>query len=167
MSNVSFDGENKIIEITKAPINGLVELDAKADVYSTWKEWMLLSDNSKYEPALRSVGGDPISSAKNLGATFFLINGWRIRPYEANHRLTLTGNLFTDPPGDSPVVSTLGYYNVVVEYFISNLTDSVSADLGSIVDAVWDKPLAPAGPGTTGEALSRIKATISLLPANL
>jgi len=164
MSNVSFSGEDKIIQITKEPIAGLVDLDVKADIYSAWKEWMLLSDNSKFEPAMRAVGGDPISSMKNLGATFFLINGWRIRPYEANHRLVLTGNLFTDPPGDSPVVSTVGYYNVVVEYFISNLTDSVSADLGDVATAVWDKPLDSPAPGTYGEAIKKIKATTMLIP---
>ncbi len=110
MPNVSFDGVNKIIQVTLAPSGGEVELDVKVDVYSDWKEWLLLSDNSKFAPAIRAVGGDPISGIQSLGSTFFLINGWRIRPYEANHRFTLNGNLYTDPSGFSPVIeqATLG-----------------------------------------------------------
>ena len=123
MAYVTFDGPNSLIIVDP----GITELDVQIDLYSDWKEWSLLSDNLKFQPAFRSVGGDPISDTRNLGATFFLINGWRIRPDEVDHRLTITGNLFTDPAGFSPVVPTLGDFNVIVEYSTSNLIDTVAA----------------------------------------
>lgn len=125
MALVTFDGSNKLIIVDP----GVTELDVKVDLYSDWKEWSLLSDNLKYEPAFRAVGGDPISDTRNLGATFFLINGWRIRPDEADHRLIITGNLFTDPAGFSPVVSTLGNFSVIVEYSVSNLVDATVSNI--------------------------------------
>jgi hypothetical protein len=127
-----FDGETKVITLTA----GTTSFDV-ADLYSRWKEWVLLSDNSKFAPAMRSVGGDPISNVKNLGATYFIINGWRIRPQEANHRLIVNGNLYTDPPGDSPILGTLGTYSVVVEMNVSNLVDSTLAQITEIEYAAF------------------------------
>lgn len=124
MPKVSFDGINKIISITQAPVSNLVEIDVQVDLYSDWKEWMLQSDNAKYAPAMRSVGGDPISQVRSLGATYFLINDWKIRPYNADHRLLLVGNLYTDPAGESPILSTINPHSVIVEYSISSLVDS-------------------------------------------
>jgi hypothetical protein len=88
---------------------------------------------------MRSIGGDPVTAVKDAGATFFMINGWRIRPDEANHTLNITGNLFTDPAGESVVVNTLGAFNVRVEMFVSNLVDAVvaRADLAAILQGVW------------------------------
>jgi hypothetical protein len=91
---------------------------------------------------MRFVGGDPISATKNLGLTFFMINGWRIRPQEADHRLTVIGNLYTDPAGFSPFVSTLGVYNVTIEMQVSNLSDSTVAQMDQINAAVYRGELA-------------------------
>jgi hypothetical protein len=124
MAKVTFDGDNKLILVN----NGITELDVKIDLYSDWKEWVVLSDNSKYEQAMRSVGGDPLTGTQNLGATFFLMNGWRIVPYSGDHRLTITGNLYTDPSGFSPV-NTVPGYSIIVEYTVSNLVDSSVARL--------------------------------------
>lgn len=124
MPKVSFDGITKIISITQAPVNNLIEIDVQVDLYSDWKEWVLQSDNAKYAPALRSVGGDPISQTRSLGATYFLINEWKIRPFNTDHRLLLVGNLYTDPAGASPILSTLDPHSVIVEYSISSLVDS-------------------------------------------
>lgn len=133
----TFDGPNKLIILS----SGTTEVPV-AHLYSRWKEWMLLSDNSKYLPGMRSVGGDPISATKNLGATFFLTNGWVIRPQEAGHRLTVIGNLYTDPAGSSPFVSTLGAYNVTIEMQVSNLSDSTVAQMDQINAAVYRGELA-------------------------
>ena len=128
MSSVSFDGVAKVISITTPPdVDGVVTVDVKVDLYSAWKEWALTGDNAKYLQAMRAVGGDQISATQSLGATFFLMNDWRVRPYEASHRLVLSGNLYTDPAGSSPVINTLGAYNVVIEYAVSNLVDSVNS----------------------------------------
>jgi len=47
----------------------------------------------------------------------FLQNGWRVRPMEANHALIITGNLFV-AEGGSPLVNTLGSYNVIAQYTV-------------------------------------------------
>lgn len=150
MALVTFDGPNSLIIVNP----GVTELDVKIDLYSDWKEWTLLSDNGKYLPAFRSVGGDPISATRALGATFFLINGWRIRPDETDHRLIITGNIFTDPAGFSPVVPTVGDFNIVVEYSTSNLIDAVSGSSpSSIASAVWEASAAATVPGSFGELI--------------
>jgi hypothetical protein len=128
----TFDGPTKLITLS----SGTVEFSV-LDLYSRWKDWMLLSDNTKYQPAMRTAGGDPISATKNLGATFFLLNGWRIRPQEADHRLTVNGNLYTDPSGSSPFVDTLGAYNVTIEMQVSNLSDSTVAQMDQINAGVY------------------------------
>ena len=108
MAKVTFDGTNKLIVVDA----GITALDVRVDLYSDWKEWAVLSTNLKYLPAFRTIGGDPVGS-KNFGRAFFLSNGWKIRPQEANHELVVTGNLFLDA-GESGglFVPTLGGYTV-------------------------------------------------------
>ena len=48
--------------------------------HAEWKEWVRLSDNAKYLPAFRTIGGDPVSPTQNAGITYFLLNGWLIVP---------------------------------------------------------------------------------------
>jgi hypothetical protein len=117
---------------------GVTEIDVQVDLYSDWKEEVKLSDNMKHPVAMRAVGGDPISGTQNLGATYFLINGWRIRPDEVDHELTITGNLFSDPAGENIVVPTLGTYTVLVTNVVSNLVDSSVArlDLTQLLEGV-------------------------------
>lgn len=98
------------------------------DMWSRYVDWLAIADNSKYLPAMRTVGGDPVSATQNLGITFFLTNGWRIVPQSADHRLVITGNLYTDPFGGS-VADVVPGYSVVVEAAVSNLVDSSVARL--------------------------------------
>jgi hypothetical protein len=132
---VEFDGVQKLIicDSTALIINVL------EDVYSAWKRWLLVSDNSKYPEALRTVGGDPISDIISLGATFFLINGWKIRPAEQSYILNINGNLYTDD-GSAPFVQTLGNYNVQVIITRSNLIDTVQLGGTSATD-IWSHNL--------------------------
>lgn len=144
---VTFDPVNlRIIEIDAAGDN---ELDV-VEIYSEWKAWQLLSDNAKHPPAFRFVGGDPISPTQDLGSTFFLTNGWKIRPAESSHKLTLVGNIFTDPAGESVFVNTLGAFTVNTETRVSNLTDSSVArlDLVQLLQQVFIDPTN----GTAGTA---------------
>ncbi len=139
------------LRIIEDPGTGDTVLDV-AVLYSQWKLWVAQSDNSKYPQAFRTVGGDPISPQQNLGSTFFLMNGWRIRPAERSHKLTLVGNIFTDPAGDSVFVPTLGAFTVNTETRVSNLTDSSVArlDLTQLLPAVYidaDRGTAGTAPG--------------------
>lgn len=123
---------------------GTTTLDVAADLYTAWVDWMAVSDNSKYLPAFRVVGGDPTTGVNKIAPYFFLTNGWRLRPQEANHSLLITGILLVDGGGDT-CVNTLGAYNVrvtqvvpiqaqLVESGTSGLTVSESAKLDAIAN---------------------------------
>ncbi len=88
-----------------------------SELWSRWADWVVLSDNAKYLPAFRQAGGDDLGGGLSIPAYMFLLNGWRVRPMEANHNLSITGNLFVDG-GGVPVVQTLGSFNVSVQYTV-------------------------------------------------
>lgn len=88
-----------------------------AEIWSRWVEWVATADNSKHPAALRQVGGDELGGGLLIPAYYFLLGGWRVRPMEASHLLTITGNLFVDG-GGQPVVQTLGAFNVSVQYTV-------------------------------------------------
>jgi hypothetical protein len=88
-----------------------------AELWSRWSDWAAASDNSKYLPAFRQAGGDDLGGGLSIPAYMFLLNGWRVRPMEANHSLEIAGNLFVDG-GGVPVVPTLGAFNVSVQYTV-------------------------------------------------
>lgn len=97
---VTFDGINKLILINP----GETTLDVQTDIYSAWKEWVRLDDYLKYYPPIGTVGGEPTIGDERLDVTYFLINGWKIKPYSGDYDLVLTGNIF-DVDGGSIKVS--------------------------------------------------------------
>ena len=136
---VSFDPAARLIVCSTGTT--MVDMD---DVYSRWKDWVIAGDNAKYEPAFRTVGGDPTTGGNRIATYFFLLNGWKLRPQEANHTLIVTGILLVDGGGD-PYASTVGTYNVrivatvplqaeavIVETGVSGLTPSESAALTAL-----------------------------------
>lgn len=125
---VTFNGGSKLIIVE----NGITSLTFGPDVYSAWKRWSILSTNLKYSQALRYVGGDPTVGGAFLGSTYFLMNGWKIRPYEGNHELVITGNFFTEDESN-PIVPTLGNFIVLTTRATSNLVDTINS--GSGLDA--------------------------------
>ena len=99
--NCIFDGENKLIYV-----NPLISsIKVKEDVYSDWKEWSQVRDNSKFPPAIRTTGGDPIGDTGEFtGDVYFLINGWQ---FIIDHTLTIDGVIYSDD-FDSPFVQVAG-----------------------------------------------------------
>lgn len=145
--------------ITIDPANKRIILDSASvtaqAIYVAWVDWVALSDNMKYPPAFSSVGGDDLGGGLFIPPYYFLLNGWRVRPMEANHNLTITGNLFVDG-GGVPVVSTLGTYQINVNYTVPVQAQGISTS-GSTAptseqnaDAVWAKVL------EDGEAASNL-----------
>jgi len=132
MAKGTFDGAARLLILN----SGVVSIDAQINAYSDWKEWVRVGDNSKYLPMFRTVGGDPTSSDQALGCVFFLINGWRIRPQEANHELAVSGLLRVDG-GGNPFVTTLGPFNVSIVREFSNLATQVltGGGAGGFTDA--------------------------------
>lgn len=139
--SVTFDGINKLIICGLGTIN----LNVKEDIYSDWKLWVTQEDNARFLPALSVLGGDPIGSGIYLGTTYFLENGWKIRPNESNHTLNISGNIYSRD-GSNPIVKTLGEYNVLVNMARSNLIDTVATGGSSgsapsaeeVAQAVWN-----------------------------
>lgn len=151
---VAFDGPNKIIYVNE----GITTLDVKTDLYSAWKEWKINSleapHPTAYLNAFTAVGGDPITDTQDLGTTYFLENGWRIQPFASkqSYTLTISGNLYTREPGETPFFFAEG---VSVSLVRSNIVDliTVSAvgvsiteqDITNIAnataDSVWDETL--------------------------
>jgi hypothetical protein len=109
---IIFDGPNKLLILSA----GTTELNVPA-AYSAWKD-RVLAGNAQYPPAFASVGGDPIDAGQGTAVPFydFLVNGWRVRPQEADHTLSVTGGILLVYGGGDPFVNTLGNYVVRINY---------------------------------------------------
>ena len=114
---------------TVDPANKRIILDSASvtaqSIYATWVDWIALSDNIKYLPAFSSAGGDDLGSGLLIPPYYFLENGWRVRPMESSHNLTITGNLFVRG-GGVPVVRTLGTFQVNVNYTVPVQAQGIS-----------------------------------------
>jgi hypothetical protein len=137
---ITFDATNKRIILDSPSVTA-------TEIWIAWREWVVLSDNSKWLPALSQVGGDDLGGGLFIPLYFFLLNGWRVRPMEASHLLTLSGNLFVQG-GGNPIVNTLGNYNVSVQYTVPVQAQAYNAGGGGgsytptqIAEAVWSMML--------------------------
>jgi len=140
-----YDFDNKVIYISIAPVGGVITVDVQVDLYShIKKDWLDVPAYHKFKFPFAPVGGNLTKPPTKISPYYFLLNGWKMRPYEANHTLYLTnGYLLVDGGGD-PWLPTLGTYTV-------NIRDTVPADayatsqaisagdLTNISDAVWEK----------------------------
>lgn len=120
---VTFDGTNRLILVNY----GETILDFKSDIYSAWKQWVMLQNhtqNAAYPQAMRSVGGDPIPGGF-LGSTFFLMNGWKLKTWEGDHQLTINGNYYTED-GSAPFVPTDQRWNIVINTTVSSLPQTAT-----------------------------------------
>jgi hypothetical protein len=119
MAKFIVDTSNKLF-IAKP---GVTSFDVKVDLYSDAKEhWLEGGTAFGFDFPIRTIGGDPIGGGLFAGDIYFLRDGWKIRPQEADHTLTVTGNLFLDEGETGGLfVPTLGGYTVLVNMRNSNL----------------------------------------------
>lgn len=131
------------------------------EIYSRWADWAASADNAKYLPAFRSLGGDDLGGGLLVPPYYFLLNGWRVRPMEADQTLTIDGNLFVDGGGE-PVVQTLGTYRVLTRLVVpvqaqgfdtSGGGGGSGPSAGEIAAAVW----AYATRNLTGEQATQLQ----------
>ena len=105
---ITLNGATKRIILDSASVSA-------AQIWSAWVDWH--EANQQWPLAFQLVGGNALGGGLFIPPYFFLMNGWRVRPMEASHNLTITGNLFVDG-GGVPVVGTLGTYQVNVNYTV-------------------------------------------------
>jgi hypothetical protein len=116
--SVTFDPANRRIVLNA----GVTSITTQF-LYSRWKEWA--QDNAQWPEAFRVVGGDPIGGGLFVASYFFLMNSWRVRPQEADHTLTIDGNLTVDGGGE-PVVQTLGSFRVLTRLVVPVQAQGIS-----------------------------------------
>ena len=121
---MTFDGATKRIILTSSSTSAT----------AIWTEYMLWlaedSNNAKWGLAMSQVGGDELGGGLYIPVYVFLKSGWKVRPMEASHQLTITGNLFTED-GSSPLVNTLGNYNVIAQYTVPVQAQAMATSGGS------------------------------------
>lgn len=115
--------------ITVDPSTRRIILDSASvsatEIYSRVTDWQAESDNLKYGLVVRQVGADDLGGGLSIPPYYFLQGTWRVRPMEADHDLTITGNLFVDG-GGTPVVRTVGAYQVNVSYTVPVQAQGIS-----------------------------------------
>ena len=98
--------------ITFDPLTKIIQLDSHSvsekELWTSFINWSVLSDNLKYGIGMTQLGGfEPIA------LYIYLELGWKIRPLESDGITTVTGNILVQG-GGSPIVPTLGNFNILV-----------------------------------------------------
>ena len=153
----SIDGPTKTITLTA----GTVTMSVR-DAWSRWVDWWITGDNSKYLPAFATVGGNniDIDAGTSVPIYAFLLNGWHIKPQEANHTLTVTGGILLVDGGGEPFISTDGSYIVQINYQqpVQAITVNTVSEGGEETPNPWDTVLE--GELTTGDAMRLMLAVL-------
>jgi len=123
-TKVTFDAINKLILITLAPdADGIIYINFKVDIYSDAKEdWITDPLLNKLRFPIEAVGGQDTPGG-TLGTTYFLDNDWKIRPFEGDQRLLLSGNVYS-VDGTNIFTETIGTYRINTEVEVSSLVDT-------------------------------------------
>jgi len=174
-AKATFDLDNLLIIFDQvAPDgNGKVSIDTQVDIYSDAKEvWNTSALYPGFEFPFNTIGGEDLGGGLGAGDYYFLRTdlGWRIRPYEADHELTITGNLYPVDANDPLVVPTSSAYTVPVIFERSQLTQTVTpttsvvvsavvsatTDNTAIASAVWARNVSATVSGSYGEAMRTV-----------
>jgi hypothetical protein len=157
---ITIDGASKRIALDSAN-------HSAAEIWSRWVDWH--ADNTQWPLAFSLVGGIALGGGLFIPPYFFLLNGWRVRPMEANHTLILTGNLFVDG-GGVPVVATLGTYQVNVQYTVPvqaqgiATSGSTGPSASEIAAAVWANAVREMSASGNSAAAAAILAAAQATP---
>ena len=128
--SVSFEGTTK-----RMVVAGVSMVDVQRDLYSVWKHWLILSDNAKYEQAMRPVGGDSIGSGQQSPVYFFLMNDWKVAVDGINVDFLL--NLYCEEATNLTTFPFIVLNNGAVSYKVSD-SPMVTASGGSGLSAEQD-----------------------------
>ena len=132
----TFDSVNSLQVLSPGTVSVSV-----ARLYSDWKDWLRLGSNAQHDFAYAPLGGDAIAGAITIPLYAFLLNGWQVRPQEADHTLAVTGGILVAPA--DPFVDTLGTFTVRINYqqpvqvlTVSSGSAVLPADITAIAAAV-------------------------------
>lgn len=135
---LTFNGSTKVISISSASTLDVL------DLWSRWVDWFLTSDNSKYPVAMSQVGGDDIDpgSGTTIPIYAFLQNGWKIKPMESSHTLSVTNGILLVSGGGDPFTNTTGSYVIRINYQqpVQAITVSTGGGGGSSAADIWAYP---------------------------
>ncbi len=113
MEKVTHDAANRLIIVTDSPAGGLITIDVLSELYSASKrEWLADDTLNRLTFPWVPEGGTVLPSGQTTPRSFILRDPWKLRPYEADHNLILTGNVFADT--GSLTVPTLGNFRVEI-----------------------------------------------------
>ena len=133
MAKITIDGPTSVIHIDA----GVTEIEVISEIYSEWKRWMSLSDNSKYAEAIFTVGGEPISDVQSVPQYFFLINGWTVH-IDSGEKIEVSTNLYTFN-GDKILYVTSNNSTVVANNSSAVIVDPTFTDITALLNAIKDK----------------------------
>lgn len=135
-NKVDFDGASKLIYVHPE----VTTLDVRQDIYSAWVDWVLLRDNSKFLPAIRYTGFDPIGGGQFTGDTYFLTNEWKL--LIDLRKVRVTGVLYSD--------------NYDTAYYADSNTPQYPATVSSLVNSVVIQTPATIIPPTATEVANAV-----------
>jgi hypothetical protein len=151
-ADVIFDASAKRIDMGA----GVTDLDVQG-LYRQWVDWAVTDDNLKYKQAMYSVGGNEIDSGAgtSIPVYVYLINGWQIKPDEANHKLVVDEGVVLTEDGSNSFANTVGAFTVQISF-----QQPVSAigvtNQSLLASAVWDASMAShTTAGTAGEKVGK------------
>src|SRR3990167_4172886 len=118
------DTTNKLFILNSA----VTSLDVKVDLYSDAKEdWKDNATLNRLKFPFVAVGGQGIGGGQTISPYYILKFGCKIRPQEANHTLTVIGNIITDDETDV-FITTIGSFNVRIKFVVSANSLTVGLD---------------------------------------
>lgn len=164
-SKMTYNASGKLFILN----SGVTDFDVVVDLYSDAKEdWLTDSLLNKFRFPLMAIGGQAIGGGRAISPYIMLRYGWKVRPQEADHTLTVAGNLITDDES-VPFADVLGDYQVTIKSIVSSnsLTASGTAlsasDLTSIINGVWDETITEhTATGSAAKMLKDIKTKATL-----
>jgi hypothetical protein len=134
-----FDGPNLQIHIDLASVVDATVTFTPEELWSRWVDWTLIGDNSKYLPALRITGGDPIGGGQYIGNYLFLRNdlGWRGIPPEVDGAtVIINGAFFGEDPTLPVMFNNVGQETKLIINRSSMVTNTASGGGSTDLSAV-------------------------------
>lgn len=158
-AKATFDVVNKLILLdVVAPVSSRVEINTQIDLYSDAKEEWQAEAFQKFEFPFTTIGGNDLGGGLEAGDYYFLRTdlGWRIRPYEQSHTLTLTGNIYPIDSEDDIIVPTSTSVTVATVLERSQLTQTVQDQIAQTASAVWAQSVSTAASSTYGGVMRQL-----------